>query len=480
MDQVLALFRGTRAPHPAAALAAWKRAAGPGASLGKPWEAAIAAFNPEMAGELRTIDEAEMVLTFDPDDGAAHWFAAIPHDDGTFASLATALVLTGGGQEPPLEGTAIPVDRLGPPAWPLAARTADRFALANSRAGLRQALGPPHARIRDPGRGAGIPAIESGWLIEVDPQGLGRSGPLPRRRLAEALRGLDCTRLSAWAGLEGETLALNATLWLDVPLPAAGALDPAWLDGLPEERLLAVFVAAIDPSPAAWERGFALADRIERADPAHAGVAPLRTRLNLLAAGVKVRPEVDLWPHLRGLTVAVLTDPAGVVDGGLVFLHTENPESAGRIAGVILPALAPLLGLRVPPTAAAQPGELRRLGELRRRPVGVCHHGATVRLGWGESALGAIRGEPGGATLQKPLLRDRHPPQRFAALWPGRTAAARARAAPLATALAEAPPILWSGQNQPPGAREVIRWSGLHDLVRRVLERLPLDPPIRD
>jgi hypothetical protein len=480
MHQVLALFRGSRAPHPAAALAAWKRAAGPGASLGKPWQAAIAAFNPEMAAELRTIDQAEMVLTFDPDGGATHWFATIPHDDGTFASLATALVLTDGGQEPPLEAIGIPVDRLGPSPWPLAARTADRFALASSRAGLRQALGPPHIPIQNRDREAEIVARESGWLIEVDPEGLGRSGRLPPRRLAEALRGLDCTRLSAWAGLEGETLALTATLRLDVSLPPAGAVDPAWLDGVPEERLLAVCAAAIDPSAAAWERGFALADRIERADPTHAGVAPLRTRINLLAVSVKVRPEVDLWPHLRGLTVAILTDPAGVVDGGLVFLHTENPESAGRIADVIVPALAPLLGLRVPPVAAAPPGELRRLGELRHRPVGLCHHGATVRLGWGETALGAIRGESVSATLRKLLLRDGRPAQRFATFWPGRMGAARTLAAPVAAALAEAQPIVWSGHNEPPGTCEVIRWPGLHDLVRRLLEQLPLDPPSRD
>jgi hypothetical protein len=480
MHQVLALFRGTRAPHPAAALSAWKRAVGPGASLGKPWEAAIAAFNPGIAAELRTIDQAEMVLTFDPDGGAAHWFAGIPHDDGTFASLATALVLTDGGREPPLEGIGVPVDRLGPPPWPLAARTADRFALADSRAGLRQALGPPHIPTQNRARKAEIVAPESGWLIEVDPEGLGWSGRLPRRRLAEALRGLDCTRLSAWAGLDGETLALNATLRLEVPLPPAGAVDPAWLDGLPDERLLAVFTAAIDPRAAAWERGFALADRIERADPTHAGVAPMRTRINLLAASLKVHPEVDLWPHLRGLTVAILTDPAGVVDGGLVFLHTENPESAGRIADVIVPALAPLLGLRVPPVAVAQPGELRRLGELRHRSVGVCHRGATVRLGWGEPALGAILAEPTSAALQKLLLRDRHPPQRFAAFWPGRMGAARILAAPVAAALAEAQPIFWSGHNEPPGTREVIRWPGLHDLVRRLLEQLPLDPPSRD
>jgi hypothetical protein len=480
MERVLALFRGTRAAHPAAALAAWKRAAGTGARLGKPWEGAIAAFNPQMAAELRTIDQAELVVTFNPDDGAAHWFAAIPHDDGTFASLATALVLTDGAKERPLEGTGTAVDRLGPPPWPLASRAADRFALADSREGLLQALDPFRVLDPAPASGADAPVPESGCWIQVDPHGLGRSGPLLRRRLAEALRGLDCARVSARAGIEGETLALTATLRLQVPLPPAGAVDPKWLDGLPEERLLAVFALAIDPSAPAWDRGFALADLIERADPAHAGVAPLRTRLNLLAATVKVRPEVDLWPHLRGLTAALLADPTGAVDGALLSLHTDSPESAARIAGAILPALAPLLGLRVSPAPAAQPGELRRLGALRHRPLGLSYRGVTVGLAWGESALDSISGGPARATLPDLIPHDGPPPQRFGAFWPGRTAVAKPLGAPLAPALATAPPIVWSGHNEPPGTREVIRWPGLHDLVRHVLEQIPLDPPPPD
>src|SRR5438477_7441967 len=54
--QVLDWFRGARAPHPAAALAAWRRATG--RHLSKAREAAIAAFNPEMVRELRVLDGA--------------------------------------------------------------------------------------------------------------------------------------------------------------------------------------------------------------------------------------------------------------------------------------------------------------------------------------------------------------------------------------------------------------------------------------
>jgi hypothetical protein len=354
------------------------------------------------------------------------------------------------------------------------------LAVADSPAGLRRALDLD--LLRPPARdlGAEIPARESGWLIKIDPQGLGREGPLPLRRLAEGLRGLGCTLVSARGGLEDETLALTAELRLDSPLFAAETVDPSWLDGLPEERLLAVFATAIDPAPAAWDRGFAVADRIERADPAHSGVAPLRTRINLLAAGVKVRPEVDVWPHLRGITAALLTDPTGAVDGALVSLHTDSPESAARIAGAVLPALAPLLGLRVPPAAAAQAKDPRHLGELRHRPVGLCTRGAAVRLTWGDSALQTIRAKPADGTLRKLLPPDGHAPQRWGAFWPGRTAQAKLLGGPLATSLAEGPPVVWSGHNELPGTHEVVRWPGLHELVRRVLERLPLDPPSDD
>jgi len=472
----MALFQGTRAAHPAEALAAWKRAVGPRHALGKPWDAAIAAFNPAMAGELRGLDQADLVLWFDPDDGAPHWYAALPRDDGTFANLALALALTDGGREPPLGGVA--VDRLGPPPSPLVARAPDRFAMADARAALRLALGPARACPWD--EGADLPALDSGWLIGVDPEGLGQSGPVGQRRLAAALRGLGCRNALVCAGLEGETLSLTVALRLDAPPSPPAAIDLAWLDALPESGLLAAFAWTIDPNAAAWDRTFALADRIERADPAHADVAPLRTRINLLATTVKVRPEVDLWPHLRGLSGAVLVDPAGAVAGAVVALHTDSPAAAERIAGQVIPALAPLLGLRKAPAAAevrtpVQPPGLRNLGEIRHRTLSVTQKGATVRIGWGDSGLEAIPVDPANPSLRRLVPAGERPPQRFGAFWPGRLALASTLGTPLAATLAEASPIIWSGRNDSPGAREVLRLSGLRDLVHHLLDRLPVD-----
>ena len=55
---------------------------------------------------------------------------------------------------------------------------------------------------------------------------------------------------------------------------------------------------AIDPDPASWDLAFAAVDRIERVDPARSRLAPLRTRLNLLAMGAGVQLEGDLRPHV--------------------------------------------------------------------------------------------------------------------------------------------------------------------------------------
>ena len=478
-ERVLALFQGARAPHPAAALAAWKRSGGNRRALNKTWEAAITAFNPEMAGELRGLDQAELVVWFDPENGAPHWYATLPHDDGSFANLATALALTDGSSEPPLGTVAL--DRLGPGPGPLVARAPDRLALGDSRGALRRAL----VSALDWKGGTEVPACESGWLIRLDPESLGRTGSIGARRLAEALRGLRCRSASAAAALEGETLAMALTLRLDAPPPSASAIDPAWLEDLPERGLVAAFACAIDPSAVAWDQVFAVADRVERADPAKAGVAPLRTRINLVAATVKVRPELDLWPRLRGLSGALLVDPTGAIDGAVLSLHTDSLESAERIRGHVLPALAPLLGLRnsgvgteVHPPAEA--GRFRLLGRLHHRTVSLEHHGTTVRLIWGESALAAVDGKPAGLALRQLVPPAERTPQRFAAFWPGRLALASTLGAPLAATLAEAPPVVWSGRNEAPGAREIVRWTGLRDLVHHFLDRLPLDPPPSD
>ena len=108
---------------------------------------------------------------------------------------------------------------------------------------------------------------------------------------------------------------------------------------------MGVISLAIDPSAAFWDSAFALADRVERLDPAKAAVAPLRARFNLLAASAGARPEADLWPHLRGVTVSLKGDPnqPGRITGLLLVLHGNAEPSAERLANEFLPRLGALL-----------------------------------------------------------------------------------------------------------------------------------------
>jgi hypothetical protein len=162
-------------------------------------------------------------------------------------------------------------------------------------------------------------------------------------------------------------------------------------------------------------------------------------------------------------------------------LHADGLESAGQIAGQVLPRLAPLLGLR--PEPAATPDGPRLLGRLRNRPLYLDLQGATVRLGWGEPAIVPLREARGnsvrsiGPTLRALAPWGEVPPQRFGAFWPGRLALAPTVGEPLARTIAEAPPVVWSGRNDASGASDLVSWTGLRDLVRRFLDRIPLEPP---
>ncbi len=177
LECVLDLFQGTGVAHPAAALAAWRRATGDRVSLSKPAQAILTLFNPEMIDELKAFDGAELVVADRPG-----WFVTVPRDDGALAALGAALALTDGGVDPALQDAT--VDRLGPAGSPLLARTATgAVALADDRADLGRALD----RLREcPSQAS---PLDSGWLVRFDPEALGDAGPLDRRRLAEALRG---------------------------------------------------------------------------------------------------------------------------------------------------------------------------------------------------------------------------------------------------------------------------------------------------
>lgn len=476
LERLLALFEGAPAAHPAAALAAWRRAARDPDVLSKAQQAALAALNPEMVGELRPLDGASLALDLDA-DGRPRWALVVPGDDGSFAALATALALTDGAAEPPLGGAA--VDRLGRPGSWLMARLGRAVVVAPTRddlaAGLdRLAAAPPPDR----------PSCESGWLVHLDPPALARSGAPAARRLGAGLGGLGVAAIDGVAGLDGEALGLVLTTRLEAPGAAASAalVDPSWLDAVPASGVSAAFALAIDPDPAARDRLFRAADLVEKADPARAGAAPFRSRLNLLANAAGVRPEVEIWPALRGLSGFATADDAGRTDGVVLGLHAVDEPAASRLAGRVAPRLARAFGL---PAGGPAPDGWSPLGTLAGRPLALARRGATVLIGWGTAAPSralAAMDDPGRSA--GPALRASWTGRRvarFAAAWPGRAPLPSLRppaGSALGAALADSPPILWWGE--PVGeeglARDEVRWDGLRATVRRLLDRLPLEP----
>ncbi|MEO6810108.1 MAG: hypothetical protein ABI353_13425 [Isosphaeraceae bacterium] len=460
LARVIALFDGSGANDPADALAAWRRASG--RRLSKTLEAAISAFNPEMVQELRPLDDAEIILGFDQADGRLRWRAVLPGDDGTFAALATALALTDGGQDEPIDGIA--VDRLGPPGAPLMARSARGEVVAGSREDLRIALK------RDP---AGPSPIGSGWIVRLDPEALAGPGPLVRRQAAEALGAVGCREVEGIAGLDGSTFSMVLSSRFAAMRPATGTLDPTWLDLVPKERTVAAIALAL--APTAVDAVFAAGDRVEQANPGHEEAAPMRARLNLLALAVGVRPEVDLWPRLKGLTACVLADPSGAIDGGLLALHTVDEPSAERIAGVVAPRLARAFRLSDRPADKDDQG-VRKLGRVAGRPLSVARRGPMVLLSWGESALpacfDAIDHPDHSAGL---LIRSSWGPslpRRAGAFWPGRVSGLEPA---LASALAGSAPVVWQGRADGDRTLDEVRWTELDALVHRFLERLPME-----
>ncbi len=458
LERVIALFDGAPVPHPAAALAAWRRGTGRDDVLSKAAQAAIAALNPDMMRELRTLDGARMGLRYDG-DGRAGWSLVVPRDDGSIAALATALALTDGRPEPPVGGAL--VDRLGPEDSPLMARDGRGVVVAGTREALAEGL----RRLRPEVPEAGPNPPPTGFLVRIDSAALALSGDLTARRLAGGLLGLGVRDVEAVVGLEGDALAAVVTTRLDHPADddEAPTIDPAWLEVVPESGASVAFALAFEPGARSWDRLFAAADRVEKADASRAGSAPVRARLNLIANAAGVRPEVELWPALRGLSGFVSADDEGRIDGGLVALHALDEVAATRVADRVLPRLMRSLGL---------PGEGRPV--IRRR-------GASALVAWG--ALADPRAEegserPGGSAVSmlKAAWGDR-PPKRLVAFWPGRSPLPRLRPgsdSPLAAALAGAPPVVWCGWREGRTERDLVRWGGLGATIRRLLEGLPL------
>jgi hypothetical protein len=515
---VLKLFDGATVPHPAAALAGWKRAARDPNRLGKPLEAVIAMFNPEMAPEWKVLDDAELRLDLSAADGKPRWFAVVPRDDGSLSAAITAQRVTSGALDLPLtdKGQAFTVQRLGPAGALLASQVGDSLVFGSSPdellRGLRRIVvvagatesGTDHHPQRQGGStGAGSEGrFDSGLIFDLAPGRMNEEvGAIFERRAVALLRGLGCSRIRGSVGLNRDLLALEMTTTLEdegrtKPVSAAPqvVVDRSWLSWIPADGVMGFVSMAFEPGPAFLESMFAVADRVERADPARAGVASLRSRLNLLAAAAGARPEVDLWPHLRGVTACVMCDAdrQGRPGGALVVLHTDGDPGAVRLATDVLPRLGSLLtgkkpGTQPPPGAPA--GALSPLGTVGGRPLSIMRHGRDVVIAWGEPVLDAAREamanpDRSAAPLCTGWLRSgKRSPQRVGAIWPARCwpgSHGPEATTPAWRVLAEAPPAVWWGWTEPNEAVDSIHYADLRPLVHDFLEKLPLDPsPLR-
>lgn len=455
--RAIALFEGSKAANPAAALAAWRNGRGGEVKMSKGMQALIACFNPAMIDETRLLDGSELDLGWDG-DGSMHWRFLIPKDDGTFSSLATAFALTEGQSEPAIG--SIPVDRLRKPDGPLAARGPKGTAVANSRPALVAALD----RGVDP---ADPSLLKSGLSVHIKSAALADSrAPIWARRIGAAIAAFGGREFVAEAGFQGEDIAIKVHL---VPsnirsiVAVPRAIEPEWLDWIPKERTIAAVSFGLDSDRGSWDRLFELADRIEKIDPNKAGAAPARLRLNLLiTATAGIQPDLDLWPKLKGVSAFVVAGrDSGRVDTGLIALHTSDDSAARRIVN-------------------QSTNRIKRISEN----LVVDQRGSTTLI-----ATDA-------ATLKASLEAFEHPDRsagnelrkrlplgssvvRTGAFWAGRTPGLEDETSKeFVEALAETPPILWTGVKDRAGVVDVVVASGLKETIGRFLDKLPLKTPV--
>ncbi len=466
---VIRLFEGSRAANPAAALAAWRHATAT-LGLGKAREALISVFNPAMVRELKIFDRARFNFRVDPESGAMRWQAVMPEDDGTLAAIATSVALTNGATDSVIDGRS--VLRLGPPGAPFALARPGRMVLASDREGLLSSFAADEVR-------SGTNNKDEGCIVRLDPAGLRGLKSLNARRAIAALDALGCNEAIGHLGLVDQTLTFDLTTKLTAPATSTPAIDPEWLKPIPGTEVIAAAVVAFDNRVGTIESTFALLDRIEKADSARVNVAPLRIRLNLLAAGVKIFPEQDLWPVLQGVTVVVLGDSAGQVSGGLLVYHARDEIGATKLFDRVLPRLAAAYSKK--PVDEPAPDGIRAMGVVSGKPITATRRGKSILLGWGQGALttgldATDHPERSSAALIRASWGP-NPPQRCGVLWPGRLGDLVSPDTPLAKSLAEAPPVFWNGRIEGDTLRDQIRWNTLSGVIKRWLDALPLETP---
>lgn len=454
--EILDLFDGARWRHPAAVLSAWRGRA-PQTGLGKAIEALIASFNPEMVREWRSMDGAEFRIGSDPSTGEVGWALIVPRDDGTLAAGVTAMRLTNPEDRPiKVGGSEVPVARIGRASVPMACQIGGAVVVAGSRAWLERGLAI--VRVGNGPSPTSSQKIDSGLVFQLEPSRLpsATSGSLGRRRAIEAIRASGCGQIVGRVFLKNGAFVLDVSSQFQGRKSADHSINLSYMESIPTAGAMVAASIAVDPDPSGWDRAFALADRVERVDPARAGVAPLRTRLNLLAIGSGIRWESELRPHLRGISVCVLGTPerAGEMSGMLLVLHLDDAATAASVA---------------------------RRASFRRSSLAIEARDLEIRIGWGEAARRWVVERPEPRDSLSAVFQRRDPtepdraPARVGAAWPGRIRRPTGAIAEAGRTLADDPPIVWRGWDLDGQTRDVVRWDGLGGRVRRFLAAMPGD-----
>jgi hypothetical protein len=252
---------------------------------------------------------------------------------------------------------------------------------------------------------------------------------------------------------------------------SGGSIDRSWLELIPSTDAIAVVSLALHPNPGYWDSAFALADALEKTDPNRAELAPLRTRLNLIATGVGARLEADLWPHMRGVTAAILGGASrpGRWPGGVLALHLDSDDAALRLVSHTLPRLAKLLD--------------------RGRELVFWQKGRNVIAAWGEGVSATAKAAAVNPALSVAphctgwLGAGKPAPNRLCAFWPARCwplGLDRTTKSAAWSVLADGPPAVWWGWNHETTAVDSVRWPSLDQRTRRFLEQIELKEPLAD
>jgi hypothetical protein len=344
-----------------------------------------------------------------------------------------------------------------------------------------------------------------GLIFRVEPEGLFDSarGSLALCRAIELARGLGCRSTTGILRLVGDQARLELASNLDPACPlsreraARPTLDLDALAYLPASETAAFVSFAAGQGPAFWDGAFALADRLDRADPARAKLAPLRTRINLLATAAGAQLEAELWPHVQCVTSALLVNAqcADQSYRAVAILQLDEDAAASRVAADLLPRLASLARRDTWKSRPDPPGSTNVAGStglvtvqapvrIGGQPLQFAALGRRVLVGWGDRALESMF-----QAADRPEHSVRHgieeaytgsssqPPGRLLCVWPGRVRLPLKGldgTTPLVQCLSQGPPIVWAGWNIGGQARDLISWCGLNGLVRRFLEAIPL------